>query len=140
MKKVYIERNKLFKNIPMILCNNISKVDESFIEDNMHLYEIECEKCQGAGDDKDGVKCDDCYGDGRFDLEPYQEFIIAVNEWDIERLKSYGVEVGYSEALEVHVLPIYDYGTSWSAFSYSKEVEDDYELSFDETLERSTVY
>jgi hypothetical protein len=63
-----------------------------------------------------------------------------VNEWEIERLKSYGVEVGYSEALNVYVIPIYDYGTSWSAFSYSKEVEDDYELFFDETLTRSTVY
>jgi len=60
--------------------------------------------------------------------------------WDIERLKEYGVEVGYSNALDVHVLPIYDYGTSWSMFSYSKEVADDYELASDETLVLNTVY
>ncbi len=144
MKTVYITRNALFKNIPMILCNNISKVDESFIEDNMHLYEQECETCEGSGKTTDAMgqelDCEDCNGNGRNDLEVYQEFIIAVDKWDIENLKSYGVEVGYSEALDVHVLPIYDFGTSWSAFSYSKEVEDDYDLAHNETLTRETVY
>jgi len=139
MKKVYIERNKLFKNIPMVLCNNISTVDENFIEDNYQLYEYECEDCEGTGE-KDGKTCEDCAGDGKHDSEVYQMFIISANEWDIERLKEYGVEVGYSNALDVHVLPIYDYGTSWSMFSYSKEVENNYGLAQDETLERSTVY
>ena len=140
MKKIYIERNKLFKNIPMILCNNI--VDEDFMdnEDNFKLFWEECEKCEGQGEDKDGKKCEECYGEGRHDLEAYQYFIVSVNEWDIERLKSYGIELGYSDKLDLHIMPIYDYGTNWSAFSYSKEVEDDYTLSFDETLEHTTVY
>jgi hypothetical protein len=41
------------------LCNNISKVDESFIEDNLNLYESECEECGGSGEDKDGIKCEE---------------------------------------------------------------------------------
>jgi len=139
MKTVYIERNNLFKNIPMVLCNNIATVDESFVEDNFDLYYYDCEDCEGTGE-KDGKTCEDCHGDGRFDSDPYQMFIVGINDWDIERLKEYGVEVGYSNALDVHVLPIYDYGTSWSMFSYSKEVADDYELASDETLERSTHY
>ena len=139
MKKIYIERNKLFKNISMILFNNINTVDENFIDDNMGIYYSDCDDCEGIGQ-KDGVTCNECTGQGNFDTEPYQNFIVDVNEYDIERLKSYGVELGYSEKLELHILPIYDYGTSWSAFSYSKGVSDDYTLSFDETLVRNTVY
>lgn len=139
MKTVYIERNKFFKNIPMVLCNNISKVDESFTEENMHLYWEDCKECEGTGE-KDGKTCEECNGEAQHDLEPYQEFIVGVSEWDIESLKEFGVKVGYSNALDVHVLPIYDYGTSWSAFSYSKEVADDYQLLPDETLTRTTHY
>lgn len=139
MKTVYIERNKLFKNFQMILCNNIINIDEDFMEDNIELFEDECTECNGTGE-KDGKKCEECGGEGRFDLEVYQWFITDADEYDIERLKSYGVRVGYSEKLDLNIIPIYDFGTGWSAFSYSKEVADDYQLGFDETLERTTVY
>lgn len=138
-KTVYITRNNLFKNIPMILMNNIINIDENFFEDNTELFFSDCDVCEGSGE-KDGKKCEECYGEGSFDLEPYQFFHVDVDEWDIERLKSYGVNVGYSEKLDAHILPIYDFGTGWSAFSYSKEVPLDYELSFNETLKRETVY
>lgn len=139
MKKVYIERNKLFKSFPMILLNNINEIDENFIEDNMEVFYGKCENCEGTGQ-KDGKDCTECDSDGQYQLEPYQTFLVDVDKWEIERLKSYGVELGYSNKLEKYILPIYDFGTSWSAFSYSKEVPDDYEPSFDETLERKTVY
>jgi len=139
MKTVYIERNKLFKDIPMVLCNNIIKVDEGFFEDNSELFWKDCEECEGTGKTQ-AEPCDECNGEGRFDIEPYQYFIVGVSQWDIERLKEYGVEVGYSNALDVHILPIYDYGTSWSHFSYSKEVEDNYTPASDETLTRTTSY
>jgi hypothetical protein len=143
MKTVHITRNALFKPLSMILCNNITTVDESFIEDNMELFYSECETCEGNGEiEKDGetVTCDECNGDGQHATEPYQYFLIDGHQFDLERLKEYGVEYGYSESLDLHVLPIYDFGTGWSAFSYSKEVDDDYELSHDETAERTTVY
>lgn len=142
MKKVYIERNKLFKNITMIMLNNINQIDESFVEDNYSLFESECDECKGSGykDDNEDIKCEDCGGEGRHDSEVYQSFLAEVDEYDIERLKSYGVELGYSNKLEKYILPIYDFGTSWSVFSYSKEVDDDYELASYETLERTTVY
>jgi len=50
MKKVYIRRNDLFKNLQMVLCNNITKVDEGFFEDNMELFQSECEECNGNGE------------------------------------------------------------------------------------------
>ena len=139
MKTVYIKRNDLFKSIDMLLCNNITSADESFIEDNYQLFYSDCDTCNGEGE-KDSKTCDDCMGDGRHESEPYQYFLCRLDDWEKERLNSYGVEVGYSEKLDLHVLPIYDYGTSWSMFSYSKEVPNDYELSFDETLTRSTSY
>jgi len=132
MKKIYIKRTDLFKNLEMVLCNNITKVDESFFEDNLHLFETECEYCKGEG-------CENCE-DGRNECEPYQYFLANLDDYTKEYLKSWGVDVGYSEALELSVIPIYDFGTSWDAFSYSKEVEDDYELGYNETEERKTCY
>lgn len=140
MKTVYITRNELFNPISMILCNNIEKVDESFIGDNMHLYQIECKACLGSGNIEEDKTCEDCGGSGYHELEAYQTFIINTDEAYIERMRSYGVRIGYSEALELYVLAIYDFGTGWSAFSYSKQVEDGYELGYNETTERKTVY
>ena len=138
MKTVFIERNKLFKSMQMLLCNEITNADEDFIEDNMELFYTDCNECEGG--QKGGEHCEECMGEGQFELEPYQYFLTRLDDWEKERLTSYGVNFGYSNKLELEVIPIYDYGTSWSAFSYSKEVPDDYELAFDETLTRSTVY
>jgi hypothetical protein len=139
MKTVYIKRNDLLKNISLVLCNNVEKVDESFVEDNMHLYWHDCDTCKDMTEEE-REKCEDCAGSGQHESEMYQTFLCHLDDYQQERFKEYDVPFGYSEALETHVLPIYDYGTSWSAFSYSKEVEDDYQLAFDETLARSTVY
>lgn len=154
-KTVYITRNALFKDISMLLCNNITKIDESFIENNFELFFIDCENCNGSGEVKESEElasdalenadieyttCPDCSGDGRNDSEPYQYFLCDLTDWKKERLSSYGVEVGYSELLDLHVMPIYDYGTGWNAFSYSKEVDVDYQLGYDETLSRTTIY
>jgi hypothetical protein len=140
MKTVYIRRNDLFKNLNMLLCNNITSADPGFYDNNIHLISDDCESCAGSGEDKDGKRCDDCAGEGRHDLEPYQYFLTSVSEYTKEWLESYGVTIGYSDLLDLEVIAIYDYGTSWDAFSYSKEVEDDYTLGYNETLTRNTVY
>lgn len=139
-KKVYITRNDLFKDFPMILCNEITKADENFIEDNYELFYTECEACNGKGEDDDGNSCKDCSGEGSYECEAYQYFLVSCSDWKVEQLRSYGVELGTSQLLDVQVMPIYDWGTSWSCFSYSKEVPEDYTLAHNETLTRSTVY
>src|ERR1035437_2380409 len=101
-KTVFIERNKLFKNIQMILLNNIMEIDESFFEDNMELFSYDCEECHGTGE-KDGKPCEECGGEGQHDNEFYQYFITDADEYDIERLKSYKVDIGYSEKLDKHI-------------------------------------
>lgn len=141
MKTIYIKRNDLFKNINMVLFNDINEIDENFTEDNMSLYETTCDTCKGDGEVND-IKCEECYGEGRFEREVYQMFLTDINKDDytFDRLASYGIGLGYSEKLDKYLLPIYDFGTSWSMFSYSKEVPDDYILAHDETTERQTVY
>jgi hypothetical protein len=143
MKTVFIKRNDLFDDINMVMFNNINQVDESFIEDNHHLFDRVCDKCDGSGaivENDEGVECDECSGDCSHDLEPYQYFICNLDSYQEEQLKDYDVLYGYSERCEAHIIPIYDLGTSWGAFSYSKEVEDDYILAHNETLERTTFY
>ncbi len=139
MKTIYIKRNDLFKPLQMLMLNNIVQIDENFIDDNYELFCSECDECNGTGI-KDNEPCDECGGEGQYDLEPYQYFLTDLDEWEQERLTSYGVAFGYSDLLEKHIIPIYDFGTSWNAFSYSKEVDDDYALCYDETSERKTVY
>lgn len=138
-KTVYITRNALFRDFSMIMCNNIDKIDESFIDDNFELFYIDCEECKGTGE-KDDKQCEECNGESQHTLEAYQYFIINASEYELERLREYGVRVGHSNLLDLDIMPIYDWGTGWNAFSYSKEVDADYQLSHDETLKRETVY
>lgn len=123
----------------MVLCNNITDVDNYLYQDNIHLIEDECELCEGSGEVSD-EECEHCSGEGSHSLEPYQYFICNLRPWEKENLESWGVRVGYSEELDVDVIAIYDFGTGWSHFSYSKEVEDDYLLAYNETEKRTTVY
>jgi hypothetical protein len=138
-KTIYITRNNLFKDLNLLLCNKITEADETFIDNNMELFYSDCETCNGSGE-KDNKPCDDCSGEGRNDLEVYQYFLCSAGDYEKEYLESYGVKLGYSDLLDLYVLPIYDYGTSWSMFSYSKEVDDDYTLAYNETLTRTTHY
>lgn len=138
-KTIYITRNALFRDFSMIMCNNITDIDESFIEDNMELFYADCEECGGSGE-KENKPCDECCGEGRHEMEAYQYYIIDADEYELSRLKEYSVRVGHSKLLDLDIMPIYDWGTGWSAFSYSKEVNADYQLSHDETLKKETVY
>ena len=140
MKTIYIKRTELFRPVQMILCNSILNVDEAFFEDNLELFQTECEECKGQALQENGEPCEECYGNGSHDNEYYQYFITDLDEYDAKKLKEWGVDIGYSEKLELNVICIGDFGTGWSAFSYSKEVADDYELESNETLERTTPY
>lgn len=136
MKTVYITRNDLFKDIPLVLCNEILKADTDFMQDNLDIFFSACDEC----DSETSNDCEYCGGEEQVETEPYQYFITSLSDWKKEQLQAYGVVFGYSNLLEVDILPIYDFGTGWNAFSYSKEVDDEYTLAPNETLERTTVY
>ena len=135
MKTIYIKRTDLFRDINMILCNNITEADEHFTEKNPDLYKKPCDEC-GGGTKENCRECDD----GIIFLEPYQYYITGISKDKAEWLKEWGVKVGYSELLDLYVIPIYDFGTSWEAFSYSKTVDDDYTLDFYEKEKCETPY
>lgn len=125
----------------MIMCNELQKADESFVDENLELFYYPCEACKDKDDDTQR-DCEECGGEGQHESEVYQYYLVSFPfpQFEIPRLKEYGVNLGYSKLLDLHVLPIYDFGTSWSAFSYSKEVDSDYQLENDETETRQTVY
>lgn len=170
MKTIYIKRNSLFKDIEMLLCNNITEVDENFLENNYDMFYADTDEDDVNEEidrlcsvdwsheeykpyditDKMNEKelrkhLEDFKDDIMIDLEPsplepYQYFLTSLDDWTKKRLESFGVNVGYSEKLDLHVIAIYDYGTSWSMFSYSKEVDDDYKIALEETEALQTVY
>lgn len=49
MKKIYIKRNDLFKDLNLLLCNNIVQADPEFIENNFEIFYSDCEECHGSG-------------------------------------------------------------------------------------------
>ena len=71
----------------LVLCNNITEIDNS-IWDNM-----------GEFDDDD--------------LEMYQYYLCDLSSYERETLKEYGILLSYSDMLDLDVLCVEHYGTSW---------------------------
>ena len=99
-------------NNDFILCNNIGEVDPS-IYDNMRfsLWYYE---------DEDGNYYDnesDYEGDGELEEhenEIYQWYLTSASESDVEYLEEhFGLLFTYSDLLDLYVLCVDHYGTSW---------------------------
>ena len=73
----------------LVLCNNIVEIEE-FLE--CQLY--------------------DTYGEIN-DLEIYQYYLCNLNEYEEETLKEWGILLAYSNKLELDVLCVDHFGTSW---------------------------
>jgi len=49
------------------------------------------------------------------ECEAFQWYAISVNESDVNYLKNeFDIEIFYSDTLDLHILPVYHYGTSWN--------------------------
>ena len=68
----------------LVLCNKIEEIDSN-IFDNMSIYEEEI----------------------------YQYYLCNLSEFEKEKLKEYGIILSYSNILELDVLCVEHYGTSW---------------------------
>lgn len=75
----------------VLLCNNICEVDESVYCDAEFDYEDE---------------------DGNY-IDIYQWFLCSVDEWTKNELKKYGLLFSYSNVLDLDVLCVDHFGTSW---------------------------
>lgn len=70
----------------LVLCNNIEEIDNS-IFDNMEEIED--------------------------DLEIYQYYLCNLSKYEVEQLKEYGIILSYSDMLDLDILCVEHYGTSW---------------------------
>ena len=109
-------------NNDYVLCNNIGEVDPS-IWDNMRfsLWYYE---------DEDGNYYDnesDYEGDGELQEcqnEIYQYFLTDASESDVEYLEEhFGLLFTYSDLLDLYVLCVDHYGTSWDYVGCETDVE-----------------
>lgn len=88
----------------LVLCNNIAEIDNS-IWDNM--------------------------GEVDEDLEIYQYYLCNLSSYERETLKEYGIILSYSDVLDLDVLCVEHYGTSWDYVMTDVEWSQD----FDECLQ-----
>lgn len=86
------------QNYSMVLFNNCVNLGDSEV-----LQEwAESHTCEP--DEPDECRC-----------EPMQWYAMAINELDMEHLnKEYNLDIFYSEVLQLYILPVYHYGTSWT--------------------------
>lgn len=86
----------------LVLCNNITEIDSS-VWDNM----------------------------GEFEEEIYQYYLCNLSSYERETLKEYGIILSYSDMLDLDVLCVEHYGTSWDYVMTDVEWSQD----FDECLQ-----
>ena len=70
----------------LVLCNDINEIDNSIF---YNMEEIED------------------------DLEIYQYYLCNLSNQEVEQLKEYGIILSYSDMLDLDVLCVEHYGTSW---------------------------
>lgn len=125
----------------MVLCNNIPEIDPSIWDNMMPEIDIseaedpvECPSCGAVSSihpyyDPDGDvsydwECDNCGliwnpedekdNDGQEYREIFQWFLTSCSEWDVKYLReTFGLLFTYSNLLDLYVLCVTHYGTSW---------------------------
>ena len=86
----------------LVLCNDIVDIEENIYEQLYDNYE-EIE-----------------------DLEIYQYYLCNLNEFEEETLKEYGILLAYSNILNVDILCVDHFGTSWDYVMTDVEWSEDY--------------
>lgn len=136
-------------NNAIIRCNEIPEIDPSVYENMMSALivgyvdgQVQCPNCQEAIKihpvvDEDGYEtslweCEQCgttwdpdYFDGVDcnDLEIFQWFLTDCSEGDVEFLrKHFGLLFTYSDKLDLYVLCVTHYGTSWDYVEWETDL------------------
>lgn len=76
----------------LVLCNDIVYIEEYIESQLLDKYDLELEE---------------------EDLYIYQYFLCNLNEFEEETLREYGILLAYSNKLNVDILCVEHYGTSW---------------------------
>lgn len=98
--------NRLTCGASLVLCNNLPEVDESVLYNEVvgSLYDEETEEYK----------------------EVYQWYITDLSEWSLDWLKKYGSDefiISYSDMLDVYVLCVTHFGTSWDYVDTDIKIE-----------------
>lgn len=97
----YVATHWLHNNL--ILCNDIEKIDENLWEN----YRFELTEENGA-----------------IDIEIFQYYLTDCSEDDVEWLeKHFNLKFTYSEKLDLYVLCVTHYGTSWDYVYWETDIE-----------------
>jgi len=106
----------------MVLFNNVWKLEDVAIwEDYMEQHTCEAQDAQYHIESCEIEGCKKCkelkhdFGDyPECECEPYQTYAIDVSESDVEYLnKEFDLDIFYSGTLDMYLLPVYHFGTSW---------------------------
>lgn len=97
----YVATHWLHNNL--ILCNDIERIDENLWEN--YRFELTEE-------------------DGAIDVEIFQYFLTDCSEDDVKWLEEhFDLKFAYSELLDLYVLCVTHYGTSWDYVYWTTDIE-----------------
>jgi hypothetical protein len=102
----------------LVLFNNcVNLMSRENGSDEGVLYEwLESHSCEAQEND---------YGDSpECSCEPYQWYAIGVGEWEAEQLNKHNeLDIFYSNILDLYILPVYHFGTSWTHVSLTNHLK-----------------
>lgn len=124
----------LFNQAPNLVSRDNKSYDEGVIYEwqDQHLNNCEYEQAsrdiealEGSDKPEDIKKRQDIIDEfGEYpecQCEPYQWYAIAVSDDEAEWLnKNYSLDIFYSETLDLHILPVYHFGTAWDYVNLNK--------------------
>jgi len=122
----------LFNQAPNLVSRDNESYDEGVINEWLEAHDCEYEQARRdieelEGSDKEEDKTIreglvNQYGEyPECNCEPAQWYAIAIGDSDMEFLNStYGMDIFYSEILDLYILPVYHFGTDWDYVNLSK--------------------
>lgn len=88
-------------------CTNLVSHDNTSFFEGVTLEWLESHDCPANHEDGEECSC-----------EPYQWYAIGVSDSDKDFLNEYfGLDIFWSDILQLHILPVYHFGTAWSHVS-----------------------
>ena len=112
----------LREHFSMVLFNNCTSLnDNAVLNEWLENHTCESQEAMHHIDTCETKNCKKCkeyitdYGESpQCECEPYQWFAIDISEFDVKKLnKYYDMDIFYSDTLDMYILPVYHFGTSW---------------------------
>lgn len=109
----------------ILLCNNIVDVDESVYENLEYETKYYNENDEEITEDE-YFEDENAYEDNSYP-DIYQYYLCSISDYEKEILKSIGIILSYSDKLDLDVLCVDHYGTSWDYVLTNVKLFDTYE-------------